>query len=78
MCSSLDHHDNIILPLFIIAYKLNEVLQYLSKEQIFDSFFGVFNLAFRLTEHIQVLQIAIEMTERIRGGEINLLHHKGG
>ena len=29
MCSSLDHHDNIILPLFIIAYKLNEVLQYL-------------------------------------------------
>ncbi len=30
MCSSLDHHDNIILPLFIIAYKLNEVLQYLA------------------------------------------------
>ena len=78
MCSSLDHHDNIILPLFIIAYKLNEVLQYQSKEQIFDSFFGVFNQAFRLTEHIQVLQIAIEMTERVRGGEINLLHHKVG
>jgi hypothetical protein len=28
MSSSLDHHDKIILPLFIIAYKLNEVLQY--------------------------------------------------
>jgi len=34
MCSSLDHHDNIILPLFIIAYKLNEVLQY--RKSCFD------------------------------------------